>query len=316
LTALFSNPTLEDLFLRDVLKRCSGFDALSDESLQLIVTLLSHNTRMMTPRHDEFMDGWAEYSYDAVFDAAWRLAETVDPSSSWATALARLYPSLEARAFSIDDPLSLADRWVTDTGDAEATEKGRQQNARGWLSDRQSVRMGLGRLAIGRQPTRLYEVLASDDLALRCSAYACGTLTPEQVTVGYDRDGEIVFNQALDNHYLWQSVHTRQVLEGIAWAVGNKTSDLWPPNMFEGYRENMRRKHPEWFRDDDEDAPPESDVGAQPASKADVRALAKRIGQPALIPEQFGQALTTLNRRVGWIWWLALGALLATLVRR
>jgi hypothetical protein len=98
LCALFENPWIDDDFLSDLLERSKPWDALSDESLMFIVAILSHNERMWTPGED-FIDGSADASYHAVFDSAWKLAESVEPSERWAKALSYCHRSSESVVF-------------------------------------------------------------------------------------------------------------------------------------------------------------------------------------------------------------------------
>jgi hypothetical protein len=106
LCALFENPWIDDDFLSDLMERSKPWHALSDESLMFIVAILSHNERMWTPRED-FVDGSESARYNAVFDSAWKLAESVEPSERWAKALSYLYDRLEPYAFSIEEALGL-----------------------------------------------------------------------------------------------------------------------------------------------------------------------------------------------------------------
>jgi hypothetical protein len=94
LQALFENPRIDDDFLSDILKRSKPWDALSDERLATIVAILCRNERMWTPGED-FEDGFAHARYHAVFNSAWKLAESVEPTERWARALSYLYDRLE-----------------------------------------------------------------------------------------------------------------------------------------------------------------------------------------------------------------------------
>jgi hypothetical protein len=316
--ALFENPTLDDSFLQDLLKRSKPWDTLNDDRLSTIVAILTRNERMRTPRDDDYMDGDAEYSYTAVFNAAWKLAESVQPGEGWAMALGWLYDRLETDAFSINEPLALVDRWKLDPTDAEAAKNESKENESGWLSNRQRVRKGLGRLALRKSSKLLPELLSSEDVALRSAAYAAGQITVDQLSAGFARDDELFFNEAIHNPWLWRSAPARQALKDVAWSVvrKDKHSDLLAANIYNGIRKDKRKNHPDWFKDEEGDEM-EMDYDEGPATRADLALLAQRLEQPTAknvqLVEQLKQGLQTLNSRAGWIWWFSLGALVVSL---
>jgi hypothetical protein len=305
LQALFENPNLDDSFLRDVLERSNPWESISDERLATIVAILARNERMRTRRQDDYMDGYAEYSYGAVFNTAWKLAEIVEPTEHWAMALGWLYDQLEPDAFSIKNPMSWLGRWQSDTSDAETVKKEVEDNQRGWLSNRQRVRKGLGRLMLRKDSKLLTELLDNDDVALRCAAYSAGQLTPEQLTAAYQRDGELAYDEAIRNTWLWRSQPTRAALKDMAWSVvrNDKHSDLLAANLYNSIHKDVLREHPDWFRDEEDEAQREIDASNLPATRADI----------APLTEQMRKSLQTLNSRTNWIWWFSLGALVASL---
>jgi len=162
LQALFENPRIDDDFLSDLLERSKPWDTLTDERLVTIVAILGRNERMWTLR-DDFADGFADTRYHAVFNSAWTLAESVEPSARWAKALSYLYDRLEPYAFSIKEPLGLVNRWRPEPSNSKLAEEEKKRNARGSLSDYQGVRKGLARLALRANADLLTRLLASDD---------------------------------------------------------------------------------------------------------------------------------------------------------
>lgn len=316
--ALFENDNLDDSFLRDVLEAKDPWSAIPQERLALIVISLHRNERMRRPYDDEFMDGYAEYSYGAVFNAAWALAKWVEPSARWAAALHWLYDRMQTDAFSIENPLELAARWRTDPLDGDAIEKEAESVERGWLSNYQGVRKGLARLALGKNSKLLSALLDSDDPAFRSAAYSDGNMTPELLAVAYQRDGELVFNQAMHNHKIWRSQAGREALKAVAWSVvhNDKNSDLAAANIYNGIRSDLVKKHPSWFKDED-DFQPELEASDEPATKADVQALSEMLAQPSSgqIMEQLRQSFNMLNSRLGWVWWFSAGALAVSIWR-
>jgi hypothetical protein len=317
LLALFENPALSDSFLRDLLERREGLESIDDDRLCQFVSILHGNPRMQTQREDDWMDGYADYSYGSVLNAAWKLAETVPATEAWATSLAWLYEQLQPNAFSIQDPLSLAARWQIDPADAEATERQAKNREIGNLGNKERVRKGLARLALNNSRELLPDLLASKDLAFRVAAYSSGDLTAEQLQSGYMEDGELVFYEAIRNMALWRSQNTREALRSVAWSVVNadKRGDLLAANLFQSMRKDVRKKHPAWFADEAEvEEPSYDDVdGEAPATKADLAAISSLVEKQSRGLVAISPSLRGLMIRTGWVWWFSLGALVASL---
>lgn len=316
LVALFENPTLSDSFLRNVLERGKGWDGLSEDKLCSIVAILHCNPRMRTPREDDYMDGYAEYSYRSVFNAAWRLAVTAPATNAWAHGLGWLYEQLQPEAFSIDAPLELAARWRVDASDSDEIKMEAERVGQGLLDNKQRVRKGLARLALGKNRQLLPELARHDDVAFRCAAYASGSLTADQIRAGYDKDGELAFNEMVSNEAIWKTSDTRQALHDIAWAAvgADEHSNLTAANQYNWIEKEMRRKHPGWFVDEETASKPEIDgEDLSPATRSDIASLAARMDKQSKGVESAGEALKTLLRRTSWIWWFSLGALAANL---
>lgn len=312
--ALFENPKLNDSFLRDLLEGSKPWDSIPEERLAVFVASLVRNERMWTPYDDSFMDGYSEYSHGSVFNAAWKLAERMPVNERWSTALGWLYDRMQTAAFSIDKPLELAARWHPEPGNVELIEKEVKDLERGWLTSYQRVRKGLARLALHKDSKLLAGLLASDDPAFRSAAYADGNLTPEQLSAAYEIDGELVFNQAMHNHKIWRTAQGRAALKAVAWLVvdNDKHSDLLAANIYNGIREDLAKKHSDWFKDEEDITPELCD---EPVTKADIGALTDRLTQldSGQAIEQLKQSLQSLNSRVGWVWWFSLGALVASI---
>lgn len=279
LSALFENHNLDDSFLTDVLHAKKPWDSLSDERLATIVSILHRNERMRKPYDDTYMDGYAESIYGAVFSAAWTLAERVQPSVRWSRALCWLYDSMLTDAFSIKNPLELVARWHPDPADADSVAREAKDIESGHLSSYSGVRKGLARLALSKDSKLLPTLLASDDPALRSAVYAHGSITPEQLSAAYERDGELVFNQAMHNHTIWRTAKGRDALKAVAWAVvmADKHSDLQAVNIFNSIRDDLAKKHSDWFKDEEEDFQPK--LNAREATKAEAEENIKATEQ-------------------------------------
>jgi hypothetical protein len=310
LQALFENPSIGDLFLAELLERRNIWVTVSDDRLLEIVAILATNERMHAAYDDTFMDGYAEYQHSAVFNAAWKLAESVPVNTGWAAALSELYGRLEPTAFSVEQPLELAKRWQSGIAETD-----NNVEPSGWLPGYQGVRKGLAVLALIKKSELLPTLLTSGDPALRAAAYAKGQLTTGQLESGYQKDGEFAFSHAVHNPRIWRTEESRTALKTIAWGVvrHDKHSDLMAANVFNGMREKMRARHPNWFQAE-EDAERNIDPGTLPVTKAELAAMAEQIDQLGGIQAEsttaLGQSITKLGSRVGWVWWLALGGLL------
>ncbi len=318
LVALFENPTLSDSFLRGLLERSSGWESIDDDLLCRFVAMLHSNPRMRTPRDDDYMDGYAEYSYGSVFNAAWKLAETAPVTEGWAYSLGWLFEQLETDAFSITEPLAIAARWHIAPDNTEAKERQEKDHAIGYLSDMERVRKGLARLALRKDRKLLARLLASDDVAFRAAAYSAGPISAEQLRAGYDKDGELVLTEAIRNMHLWRTQATRQALHDVAWTVvkNDKYADLMAANQYNWMEKDVRKKHPAWFANEEKDEEPNNDsFDAQtPATKADLAAISGHMDRQSKGMNDIGQSLRGLMSRTGWVWWFSLGALVASLL--
>lgn len=311
LEALFSNHTLENSFLSAVLGRRHGYSELSDDLLCQIVTHLIQNPRMQTARSDDWMDGYGEYIYSSVFDAAWNLALTAPTTRPWSQALGYLFRKLLPDSFSLKNPLVVAERWRVSSTDAHLTNDLTTFQLSEDLFSYRCVRQGLARLALSSSRGLVDTLILSDDVAFRAAAYESGELTTDQLREGYKKDGELAFDEAVRNEFLWREASTREALHDIAWAVvdADKNSELVAANVFNSVEREMRAKHPSWFESDDQDSTTEPDeepdAAAVPATRGDVWSLAGKI-------ESANGQLKALMGRTGWIWWFALGALVAS----
>jgi hypothetical protein len=79
LCALVKNPSLADETFKMCFESRGVFETLTDEAFQSVLVAVSDNERLMTPYDDKYMDGYADYSYHSVFEAAWKLTLAVLP---------------------------------------------------------------------------------------------------------------------------------------------------------------------------------------------------------------------------------------------
>jgi hypothetical protein len=317
IAALFSNPKIDQSFLRDFLECKEPWEAVSDERRRNALSALERNPRMKTPYSSNVMDGYAEYSYNSVFDAAWSLAGKVPVTPMWANALHALFEQLNPRSHSLKKPMETAERWRRDPAGANESEDEAQQCAKGWLPPFASVRKELAKLELGAYASKYGDLLASVDPAFRCAAYNRGRLSVEEIAAAYAKDGKLFFNEAFRNRHLYRDEITRKALHDVAWdiATNKDNSHLDAPNAFNYMKDEIAKEYPDWFRE--EDAEP-ADPEKVPATKGDLNELAEAIGNYnpyGLAFQQVMQSLKTLNTRLGWIWWFSLGALVASSLR-
>ena len=214
--ALFENPNLSNALLGDLLARRGTWSNISDDNLRKVVHALLKNERMHAGYQKQFYDEWKLLSYTSVSDAAWQLAETVEPTERWASVLGWLYEKLEPAAPSIKKPIALIARWRVDVKDKAVSSLEAELNADGNLSHRQRVRKGLGRLALAQDGKLLTSMLSDKDIALRCAVYSSANMTPVQLKAAFKRDGVLVFDEGVVNPHLWKSEKTRAALLEIA----------------------------------------------------------------------------------------------------
>lgn len=306
--ALFENPYIYDGFIQSLLEGKAPWNTIPEDKLCFFVRVLAENPRMCMPYDKSFLDGYAEYSHSAVFNAAWHLAEKVPTTQGWAIALSSLYQRLKPEAFKLDNPLEIAGRWIADPNDAELMGQQESFKNTGYLHLYQEVRQGLAHLALTYKGDLLQTLLSHDDVAFRCAAYAHGQVTADMLPGIYERDGELAFNQACRNPWLWRRQQEREALRAMAWQVSHddKNSDLIAVNSFNAVSEDFAKKHPDWFKNDEEYVSESTD---ETAIKADTAALSETLDdQRSTQTEQILRNLKKLESRIGWIFWFSLGA--------
>lgn len=159
----------------------------------------------------------------------------------------------------------------------------------------------------------LGEILANADPACRAAAYAVGELLPEQVLAAYERDKLLAVNEILLNQDVWMRPDARQALHGVCWhaARDDKLSDLITVNHFNSMKERMVEDHPDWFAEEEYAPEPDDKLATKADIAQAVDALAGQHGGTSM--EQLRNAIDAANRRLGWVFWIAVGALVAGL---
>lgn len=312
-SALFENPSLNSAFLSDFLDGDECWIALDEPKQLAALHSLQQNMRMHTEyKGNRYDDGWDNYQHSRVFDSAWKLAGRVPTTPQWAAALSALYDKMPTVAISIDDPMALAERWQASA--PEQTKNENYHQSHGYLNDYQGVRHGLARLARRKPSCNRTAMFSSDDPAVRCAVYSDTELKAEFMQQAYERDGALAYNYLVRNARYWDRPEARAALQEMARNVDSKRGDgdMDSISLYGALEEKFSAEHPEWFA---EEATEDADPSELPATKGDLEQLESNLSAPAYAVADVGSTLAALNKKVGFVFWFSLGALVASVVR-
>lgn len=319
--ALFSNSELSDSFLRDFFEQKGPWQALDEEGRFTAIAALSRNTTLLHPYEGAY-DGWAEHNRNSVFEAAWALAAKVPVTDKWAAHLGLLYGELLPGAYSIVKPLELAARWIPDPSDTEQVGSEKKDLEQGRLGIFAMVRKYLARLALSRTYSRedRRAFFNHEDPAVRAAYYASADLTVDDIRAADERDPFLSFEELVWNDAVWRTKAQRQLLHDMAWdAKRDPKSYMDPQNMFKARLEYYQGAHPEWFKDEEDQIPEESDTGEQPGAGVSVGDAMEDVKGQLLAGNDLARAthivLVKLLKRSAWIGW-GIALVLALLVFR
>jgi hypothetical protein len=257
--ALFRNSEIDDSFLLDFLEMKETWQVLDEARRLLAIRSLGSNPRMNT-RYSGPMDGYAEYSHNRVFDAAWNLAVSVPTTMMWAGFLGGLYSRTNPKSFAIKNPFEVAARWTPDPSDEKTLQSEQKGVERGYLGVYARVRQALAGLAVrsAYSDKDRESLLTHSDPAVRAAAYRDAELTLEQMKAADARDPMLAFNTMLDNKGLWRRSEYRKLLHDMAWAPArDPNSPMDAPNAYNWHLEDRRKEFPEWFKDEDDTEKPD-----------------------------------------------------------
>jgi hypothetical protein len=236
-TALLQNPNLSSDFLEQLLRRKGRFSDIPDTRFILILYTLAGNKRLSKP-YDGPFDGWAEYKYNQVFDAAWDLTRAAPTDQKWAAVLSSLLCRAN-RPPGFKDLEGTIERWRIDEPIEEPKWHLRSNSfiLRSYIAD------------FSRADD---DLLRSSDPALRMSFYR--RFSPWQYKDWPDyltRDGEEFVNAALENFELWRSPTKRERLERVCWDCPDPHHAMDAPNSFRSAQRGYRKRFPAWFSEDE-----------------------------------------------------------------
>lgn len=223
LRALVTNPSLSDETFKMCFEKRGVFEELNDEAFQSVLVVASDNERLITPYNDKYMDGYAEYSYHSVFEAAWKLTLTSPVTAKWAAILYHLlYRCLPPISFDVVPAL---ERWYQPYGFF----------MRSRLAD-----------ILKADDT----LLKSRDAALRISFYRRFDPSVYREWPEFVSDVENFLENALYNKLLWRNCELRGVLSKLCWEHPDPHSRMDLPNAYNSIDERMRAEYPAWFDDE------------------------------------------------------------------
>ena len=246
--ALFGNPELPDHFIRDFLEQGEIWQALDEPRRRTAVAGIGQSL-VARGDYDDPWDGYAEYQYNASFDAMWQLASFLPATDTWAMVLGPIFQVLKPQSFSMESPVEVAERWLPDD-----LEKTAATNRSGFLSDKQMMRLGLARLALDKETKIGPDLLAHDDTAVRCAAYTQTKMSAKEVRGALHRDGRLAARYMMKNSLgIWRDWRSREALQKGCWEVTKGSSgDLSLPEDFRAQSTKLEDDHPDWFREDEE----------------------------------------------------------------
>lgn len=231
---------------------------VSDDRFMQIVRFLAENPRLRIDREDSherhYLDGFAEHHYNKLFSECWHLAEIVPVNDDWARLLARLYFRVKPTHKPYEDLSAVLHRWRPEQeGEYAETRFLRQTLAAHYIS-----------------PT--IETLNHEDVAYRRAFYR--TFDPDQEEFRdldwkewRERDEYCEYDLEA-NEKLWRSFRGRKKLERLLWDLSKRDSDLSNVGWFRQHKEEYRKKHPEWFKEEDTEEVYEEDFDEGEAARA------------------------------------------------
>jgi hypothetical protein len=272
----------------------------------------------MVAQYEGPLDGYAEYTHGEVFETAWQLAAKLPTTFEWANALCWLYEKLPPRAYSMKAPLEVATRWAPDPSDTKRLTKESEDIERGDLGSFARMRKGIARLAcrIARTKEARQQILNHEDPAVRAALYFDGELSLEEMKAAGERDLMLSFTEMTWNPRAWRTKERRQLLHDMAWDSRRDPKNyLDPQNTYNATLKTYRAKHPEWFKDEDEQPDPETQPLTSGAFTNGLDDIKGTITHTAELTGAAYQVQLRLLKRTAWIGWGVAAILAALLIR-
>ena len=242
LKSFLSNKFIPDELLVSLYERRAPFGSLTDKQWCMAIGRTASNSRLSTP-YDGIWDGDAEYSYNKVFTAGWKLFETLPVDTLSAVVLSALGEKLVPDKPYDMDVFTIIKRWEIESGN----------DGFDWNCGR--CRFALAGL-IGEDQSEFKPLKDSDDIILRESYYRrFRTRKPEEVRELFEKDNDKFLDGALYNPKLYINETVREELRQCCWDYEHPRYELEYPNIFRRQAEWFVQEHPEWFTDYDGEIP-------------------------------------------------------------
>jgi hypothetical protein len=255
LETLFTNPSICTSFLENFLRGRKEWNSLSEDRQQMSLMFLCKNPSMQAQHSD----------FERLHQYVWALTATLPTTVAWADVLNFSLEKLPLNWIGLDDPLGIAQRWQTSTGDFESQELGR-------LSDHAGIRKLLGKAYLRKTYKPKINLLTSEDCAFRAAAYEYLPLSPEQIAEAFAKDGVLAVESCSENPEIWRKSSTRDVLI----EVGHEASRVhdWHRNFLHYQIDKYQQSNPEWFTDEEEKS---AAAAKEPATKGDAERIYEAV---------------------------------------
>jgi len=259
LEALFKNPSICPRFLDNFFHQKESWNSLPESHQQMSLAFLGENPMILGLCSDE--GDWLATPSRSV----WELTKTLPTTEEWADVLNFLLEKLPLNWNGLDDPLGIAQRWQTSTGDFESQKLGR-------LSDHAGIRKLLGKAYLRKTYKPKINLLTSEDCAFRAAAYEYLPLSPEQIAEAFAKDGVLAVESCSENPEIWRKLSTRDALI----EVGHEASRVhdWHRNFLHYQIDKYQQSNPEWFTDEEEKS---AAAAKEPATKGDAERIYEAV---------------------------------------
>ena len=328
LHALFRNPRIDETFLRNFLECKGPWEALGDDARQLAIRTLSTNARMKI-RYSGDMNGYAEFMHNTVFCSAWQLTTTLPATRRWADSLCGLLTVLPFEFHGLDDPLTVAERWRPAADDRVGLDEENKIAKYGLAGGYAVVRRSLACLSPKKKQETRESLLESKDAAYRDAVYTYFEMTADQILAAYAIDKKLAVNSCQQNLRIWRNPESRKALQDISWKACRELDNNYmdSANDYNYFEAENKKLYPAWFKEEDvedeDEGEVEIDESTLPATRAEIETLNERLSgiedqirESMTISAQMSQLAVTIKAQLRWVWWFALGALVASLWHR
>jgi hypothetical protein len=268
LSVLFTNPTLDNSFLENVLSLGNLWQAMPEQSQRIALSSLASNPKLhkevSTSDHAE---GFGWYMAGKPFAAAWRLVINLEPTAVNATHLSHLYDRLAPYCLQREGILASLPRWVPQSDDEARAEVSDNEKVR--ASSYQDIRRAAAAMLLASYEVKQEALLDSEDMALRGGAYVAGKFTPQTIRDAVKRDGWFATESLMRNAACWRTEKHRDALHDGLSASDDDTI-RWE---YRRWADKFAKDHPNWF----EDREANLELEDRPLSESSTGELARHI---------------------------------------